>query len=134
MCYYSFNYRGSVPARDYVWDNYLHIPHNQTAIQSYNNHTPTHQTLVGVEQHCQLRLGGNPRLTRIITYTYLHNQIAFTITQQPHTNTSKSGRLGATRSAEAAWKRQACSNLHRHLASKYQSTVQIYFLNTTKYQ
>ena len=56
--------------------------HNQTAIHSYNNHTPTHQTLVGVEQHCQLRLGGHPKLTRIITYTYLHNQMAFTITQQ----------------------------------------------------
>ena len=64
--------------------------------------------------------------------THIPQPNSNTITQQTYTNTSKSGRRGATRSA--ALKRQSCSNDHRHLASKYQYTVHIYFLNITKYQ
>ena len=56
-------------------------------------------TRVGVGQHCQLRLGGHLTLTNS--------------TQQQHTNTSTSGRRGATRSAEAAWTPHAYK--HHHL-------------------
>ena len=58
--------------------------------QSYNNHYHT-PTSSGLGQHSQLRLGGNPRLTRI---RYLHNHTT-TITIH-HTNTSTSSELGAT--------------------------------------
>ena len=38
-------------------------------------------------QHCQLRLGANPRLAGILIYTYLHNQIAIQLAKHqiiPH--------------------------------------------------
>ena len=53
--------------------------------------SPTHQHPVGMEQHCQLRLGGNSRLAGILIYTYLHNQIAIQLAKhqiipQPYNN------------------------------------------------
>ena len=97
-------------------------------LASYNNHIPTHQQPVGVGQHCQLRLGGHLTLTSIIQLP-THQQpvgvgqhcqlrlgghlMLTNITQQQHTNTSTSGRRGATRSAEAAWTLHAYK--HHHL-------------------
>ena len=48
--------------------------------QSYNNHyhTPTHQHPLDLGQHCQLRLGGNHRLTQIITYTIIQQPLPYT--------------------------------------------------------
>ena len=56
-----------------------------TSIIQQPHYIPTHQQPVGVGQHCQLRLGGHLTLTNI--------------TQ--HTNTSTSGRRGATRSGDS---------------------------------
>ena len=64
--------------------------------QSYNNHyhTPTHQHPVGLGQHCQQRLGGNPRLTRIITYTIIQQPLPYTNIQWAWGNLHCQLRLG----------------------------------------
>ena len=41
------------------------VRHNSGITSIYNNHRPTHQNLVGVGQHRQLRLHGNPTFARI---------------------------------------------------------------------
>ena len=63
---------------------------------------------VGVGLHVQLRLGGHLTLTSII--------------QQPHTNTSTSGRCGATRSAEAAWSPHAYKHHRLNTTTRHQTT------------
>ena len=86
--------------------------HNKIAInlakhKIIQRYTKPKQNPVGVGQHGQLRLRGNPKLTSIITHKYLRNQIAMqlathqnhtTAIQQPNTDTPKSGSRGASNS------------------------------------
>ena len=77
------------PSTIKMWNNRQPVITNSTPYHNVDKHGNPLQHPVGVGLQVQLRLRGHLTLISII--------------QQPHTNTSTSGRRGATLSAEAAW-------------------------------